>query len=103
MRGFAQRADHFIVIFVADKEDRVTLAGVPDCLHVDLGDQRTGGIDHLQLPLHRRGSDFRRNSMGAENDPTAARDFVEILDEDRSLLPQFTDDIFIVDDLTPYV
>ena len=103
MRGFAKRADHFIVIFMADEDNRVTLASVSNGLHVYLGDQRTRGIDHLQLPLRSRNPDLGRDPMGAENNATAGRDFVEILYEYRSFLPQFIDDILVMDNLTPYV
>ena len=48
-RSFAQRADDFIVIAMADEDERVAFAGKLDRFHVNFGHQRTGGVNHTQL------------------------------------------------------
>ena len=46
-RGFAQCADDFIVIAMADQHDRIALFGESNGLQMNFGDQRTGGVNHL--------------------------------------------------------
>jgi hypothetical protein len=48
---FAQRADHLVVILVADEHDAETVAREPHRFQVNLGDQRAGGVDDVQAPL----------------------------------------------------
>ena len=48
-RRFAHRSDSLLVILVADERDRVTLLCEADGLHVHLGYQGAGSIDHTQL------------------------------------------------------
>ena len=47
LRSFAQGAFDLVVVPVADQHQRIALSGELDRLHVDLGDQRAGGVDHL--------------------------------------------------------
>ena len=63
----------FIVVTVADQDNRVVFAGVTYHLEVDLGDQRTGRVYHLKLPLARTLPDFRRDAVSAVHQPAAGR------------------------------
>ena len=54
-RRFTERADHLIMILVADQNDGVTLPGELLGFQMDLGDQRTGRVDDFQAALARLG------------------------------------------------
>ena len=54
LRRFAQRAFDLVVVAVADQHQRVALLGELDGLDVDLGDQRAGGVNHLQIAAFAR-------------------------------------------------
>ena len=61
-RRLAGRPLHLLVARVADQHDRVALLGELARLDVDLGDQRTGGVDRAQAPpvARSRGPSGRR-------------------------------------------
>src|SRR5437762_1111305 len=84
---FRARADDLVVILVADQDDRVALARVANRLEVHLGHERARRVDHPQaaalgLPAH-----LRRDAVGAEDHGRAVGHLVELVDEDRALLP----------------
>ncbi len=49
VRRFAQRAFDFVVVAMADEHQRIALLGKLDRLDVDLGYQRAGGVNHLEV------------------------------------------------------
>ena len=76
LRGFAHRADDFVVPLVADQQDRVALLGEADRFQMDLGDQRAGGVDGVQLAARGRRGEFRARRRGrrrAASTPAALR------------------------------
>ena len=74
-RRFAQSADHFVVIAMADQDQRIAFLGELDGLDVDLGDQRTGGVNDAQAcAVLLACADFGRNAVGAVDDALAVRE-----------------------------
>ena len=49
--GLAERADHLLVVGVADEHDVVAVVAVAAGLVVHLGHQRAGGVDHEQVAV----------------------------------------------------
>ena len=100
----AHRALDLLVAVVADQHDRVALAGELDGLAMDLGDERAGGVDRLQVAALGVGVDGRRDAVGAEDRDRALGDRVaELLDEDRAAVAQLLDDVLVVHDLLAHV
>src|SRR5580698_9849395 len=67
------------------------------------GDQRTGGVDYVQLAFLGLLADGRRDSMRAEDGASADGHFVELFDEYRPGIAQFIHDVFVVNDLLAHV
>jgi hypothetical protein len=94
---------------VADQDAFLPRAAVADDLHVHLGDQRTGGVEHLQS--ERVG--FRlyglRHTMRAEHDDRHGlarlrrRHVFQLVDEDGAALPEILDDKLVVHDFMAHV
>ena len=72
-------------------------------LEVDLGDQRTSGVDGTQAPPLGVRPHRGRDPVGAEHDRAALGHVVEILDEARAARLELLDDEVVVDDLVPHV
>ena len=100
-RGFAQRSDHFIVIFVPDQNDGKSLADKPNRLQVHLGNQGTCGVNHLQAPLGRHAPNLGRNAMSAEDDPGSLRHILDRIEEKRPFAGKVQDHVVVVDDFLP--
>ena len=95
----AHRADHFVVPFVADEQDRVAGLGVLDRLQVDLGHERAGGVDRPQVPLAGHAADFRRNAVGGEQQRRPARHVGQVVDKRHAAAAEMLDHVLVVDDL----
>ena len=70
---------------------------------MNLGDQRTGGVDNRQpafltLPAH-----FGGHAVRAENRPRAVRHLVQFLDENRAQFAQFLHDVLVVNDFLAHI
>ncbi len=102
-RRFAQRARHFIVILVADQNDGVAGACELDRLDVNLGDQRTGRIDHVQVTFLSLDANRRRDSMRTEDGARAFRHFVQLFDKDGAGFAQFFDHVLVVHDFFAHI
>ena len=103
VRHFAQRADHLIVVLVPDEHDAVAVAREPHRLQVHLGDQRAGGVDHIQPPLLGLPSHRWRHAVRAEDGPRPLGHFVQLLDEDGAGLPQFIHNVLVVHDFLAHI
>jgi hypothetical protein len=66
---------------------------------VNLGDQRTGGVDNPQLPQFAFLPNFRRNPMGAVNHALTLGNLADAVDENSAFLLEFLDHKTIVDNL----
>ena len=66
---------------------------------MDLGHQRAGGVDGLELTVGGLAVDRRRDAVGGEHDRRADRHLVELLDEDRAALLEVRHHVLVVDDL----
>jgi hypothetical protein len=84
---------------MADEDDGVAVAREFDRFQVNLGDQRAGGVDDLQVPVRRLAPDLGRDAVGAEDRPRAVGDLVELFDEDGALAAQAVHDVLVVNDL----
>ncbi|KAG1089363.1 hypothetical protein G6F40_013323 [Rhizopus arrhizus] len=87
----AHGAFHFRVAGVADQHHVTAGTAVAGDFEVDLGHQRTGGIEHLQATALGFLAHRLRNAMGAEDHRVVVRHFVQFLDEDRAALLQVVD------------
>src|SRR5665213_3809227 len=96
--SFAQGADHFVVVFVTDQDNGVALARELYGFEVNLGDQRTGGINDRQSALFALTPDFRRYAVGAENSTAAIRHLRQFFDKHRAERPQFFHHVLVVYD-----
>ncbi|MGF6369831.1 hypothetical protein OKW40_002581 [Paraburkholderia sp. RAU6.4a] len=99
----AHRAFDFRVALVADHHDVETVLAHLRDFDMHLGHERTGGVVHPQparLGLRAHGL---RHAMRAEDHRVARRHFVQVLDEDRSLLAQVFDHIGVMDDFVTHV
>src|SRR5205807_10462119 len=64
-----------------------------------LGHQRTGGIHHAQIAELARLPHGWRNPVGAVDQALAVRDFIHLINKDRSLGLEFLNHIAVMDDL----
>src|SRR5438552_6220277 len=86
------------MVLMPDQEDGETFLGVLDGFVVDLGHQRTGGVDHFELPAFGKPSHIRRDPVGAENYTASMGDLVEFLDENNTFDPELVHDVSVVND-----
>jgi hypothetical protein len=92
------RAGDFGMAGMADQHDLPPAGGVAAAFIVNLGDQRTGGIDDRQ-PARRCGFlHLARDAVGAENGARAGRHLVQLVDEDRATGAQILNHVAIVHD-----
>ena len=70
---------------------------------MNFGDQRTGGINYSKMFCLRPGSDFRRNTVGAENDHCPLRDLVDFIHKDGSLGRERLDHVLVMDNLPAHI
>ena len=88
---------------MADHHDLVAGAQHLGDLDVHLGDQRAGGVEHLQPAALGVGAHLLRHAVRAEDHGGAGRHLVELLDEDRALGAQVVDHVLVVHDLVAHV
>ena len=87
---------------MADQHHIATLARVVPYFHVYLGDERTGGVEHLEVAALRFVLDRLRDTVRREDDRRAVRHFVEFLHEHRAHAAQPLDDMTVVDHLVAH-
>ncbi len=88
---------------MADEHQRIALPGELHCLDVDLGHQRTGGVNHLEAAALAALADRRRNAMSRVNHALAVGHVVDLMDKDRALFRQFVDHIAVMNDLAAHI
>ena len=91
------------MIAVANQNQRVAFARELYRLHVDLGHQRAGRVNHPQLAQLARLTHFGRDAMGAVDDPLAGRDLLDAVHENGALGAQLVHHITVMDDLFAHV
>ncbi len=101
--GLAHGALGLGVTAVADHHDLGAFLELLGDFHVHLGDQRAGGVEHLEaatlgIRAHRLGDPVR-----AEHHGSAGRNLGELLDEHRALGAQGLDHGRVVHDLVAHV
>src|SRR6185312_13264369 len=98
LRGrFAERADDFVMVLVADQDDRVAFARELDGFEMHLRDQRTGRVDDGEAPFLALLANFRGNAVRAEDGAGAGRDFLKLFHKYRAEVAKLVDDVFVVD------
>ncbi len=81
---------------MANQNTFPALVPVTAHFHMYLGHQRADGIEDPQLAPRRLLPHRLGDAVGAEDHRRPVRHLVQLLDEDRPLLAQGVDDIFIV-------
>ena len=99
----AHRALDLGMAGVADQDHLEALGGVALTLVVDLGDERAGGVDHLEAALAAPRLDRLGDAVRAEHRDRALRDLVDVSTKLRALALQRLDDVLVVDDLVAHV
>ena len=97
--NFTQRADHFVVVAVPDQYDAEAVAREPHRFQMHLGDQRTGGVDDVQIARLCLAPYRRRNAVGAENRPRPGGHFIKFFYKDRTGGTQLFHHMLVVHDL----
>src|SRR4051812_49047001 len=87
------------MIPMPDKNNGVALARILHRFHVDLGDQRTGGVNDPQVAALAGLSYFRRHPVRTVDNPLAFRDLLYAINEDGPFLREFIHHVAIVYDL----
>ena len=88
---------------MTNQHDGITLPGELLGLQVNLGHQRAGRIDHLQVAFRRLFADGGRDTMGTIDRTLTGGDLVELFDKDRTFLLELLNHVPVVDDLFPHV
>src|ERR1700690_2547878 len=88
---------------MANQDERPAFRHIALALVVDLGHPRAGGIEDRQPA--RRGFLLHapRHAVGAEYGDGVRRHFGEILNEDRALVLEAFDHVFVVNDLVSHI
>ena len=63
---------------------------------MNLGNERTGCVDHFQVSFTRDSSDLGRDPMGAKNNRRPNRNVFDLFDEDHALAFEVLDDPFVM-------
>ena len=95
----SQRAFHLGMAAVADEDHVEPASGEAASLRVHPCDQRTGGVDHLELPRRRVRLHLAGDAVRGEHGHRSERDLLDVLDEDGAALAQVGDHALVVDDL----
>ena len=82
----AQRALNLVVVAVPDEHQRVALLGELDGLDVDLGHQRTGGVDDAEAAALAQLAHRGRDAMGRIDDSLAVGHIVDFMNKNRALV-----------------
>ena len=88
---------------VTDQNDGAALIDIPLPLHMNLRDQRTGGVEHRQATTLGLLLDMPRDPVSAEDRDCAGRHLRQLFHEARALVPQTVDDMPVVHDFVPHV
>ena len=92
------RADDLRMSGMPDQDDLAPLVRVALALDVHLRDQRASRVDHREPAVGRAFLDRAGDPMRTENRDGSLWDFVDFVDEMRTLAAQALDDVAIVDD-----
>src|SRR5689334_17270850 len=95
----AHRAFDFWMAGMPDQDQLAAAAGIALALVVNLRDQRTGRIENRQAARLRILDHGLRHTMGTEHGHRTVGNFVQFLDEARTLVLQRVDDVLVVHDL----
>src|SRR5690606_14426184 len=99
----AQRALDFGVPPVADHDDLAAFLAHAGDLDVDLGDQRTRGVEDALTALFGLGADGARDAVRREDHDRACGGVFEFVDEDGALGAQVFDHVAVVHDFVAHV
>ena len=91
------------VTLVADQDHLAALARKARNLHVHLGHQRAGRVEHAQLATARLGLHGLRHAVRAEDHGRAVRHLVELVHEHRTHAAQAVHHEAVVHDLVAHV
>ena len=101
--NLTDRAFHFRVTGMADQDQRAARRDVLAALHMNLRDERAGGVEHVEVAFLGGAFYGLGHAVGAENRHGAFWHFVELFHETRALVAQVFDHVTVVDDLMAHV
>ena len=99
VRRLARRALDLLMTRVANEQNVQSLAGESLGLLVHLGDQRAGGVDHLETSQPRLRMDGWRNTVRGEDHRRPLGHLRKFIDEDGTTVLQIFHHMTVVDDL----
>jgi hypothetical protein len=86
------------MVLVADEDDGSGFPGKFKGFEVDLGDQRTSGVNHFQRTRLSLVADSGGNSVGTEDQNGTVGNFVDGFDENGATATELFDHIGVMDD-----
>jgi len=95
---FAGGADNFLMVAMADEDQRAAFAREFQGFQMNFGYQRASGINHAQLALLRFGAHARWHAVGAENEHGADGNFFNRFDENGATAAQLINHVAVVHD-----
>ncbi|CAB4954222.1 unannotated protein [freshwater metagenome] len=101
--GLAVGALDLLVPLMADQQDAIALVGEPTRLGMNLGDQRTRGVDGLEPSLGSLGVHRGRHAVGGEHHGAAFRHLLDLVDEDGPRRLESLNYVPVVHDLLAHV
>jgi hypothetical protein len=84
---------------VADQQNRVAFLGEADGFEMDLGDERAGGVNGVEIARAGCFADGRGDTVSAVKDDLIRGDFVDAIHEDDAALLEAFNDMAVVYDL----
>ncbi len=88
---------------VADQDQRASRCHILTALHMNLGNERAGGVQHVEVAFLRGHLDALCHAVRAENGHGAVRHLIEFLDETCALVAQIFNHMPVVDDFVAHV
>ena len=101
--GLAHRALDLGMTLVTDHDHIAPVSPQFGHFDMDLGDQRTGGVEDLKAASAGLVAHRPRHAVGRENHGGAIGNVGQIIDEDRAFSPQITDHMVVVNDFMPNI
>src|SRR5580698_5781936 len=91
------------MILMPNQHDARAIAGESHSFQMHFGDQRTCGVDHMQIPIFGLLADRGSHAVRAEDGASADGNFIQFFDEYGASLAQLIHDVFVVDNFFAHI